>query len=131
MIGGKARSKVTRKRQGPPKRLVLGRNHCVLRQTWLASADPTTAQPAESLLASDRTASDAADLARQVAALFPQHGYEKVTRCWWAKDAENYHRFYVAEQKPRQSAMMLMLGVSAALSVAAIGGVARARKRKS
>src|SRR5262245_2039503 len=131
MTGSIARTKAGKRRPNPPKRLVLGRNYCVLRQTWPASDDPETVQPAESLLASDRTASDAADLAREVAALFPQHGYEKVTRCWWAKDSKNYHRFYVAEQKPRPSGpVMLMVGLSAALGLAAIGGAARTRKRK-
>jgi hypothetical protein len=129
MTGGLARTKNSRRRGGPPKRLVLGRNHCVLRQTWPASADPQTAAPSESLLASDRTASDAADLAREIAALFPQHGYEKVTRCWWAKDASSYHRFYVSEQKRRPSPVMLMVGVSAALGLAALGGAAGTRWR--
>lgn len=125
-----ARTKPSRRRVGSSGRLVLGRNHCVLRQTWPAAADPQTALPSESLLASDRTASDAADLAREVAGLFPQHGYEKVTRCWWAKDAENYHRFYVSEQKKKASPIMLMVGVSAALGLAAMGGAARTRGRR-
>lgn len=102
----------------------------MLRQTWPASADPQTAKPSESLLASDRTASDAADLAREVASLFPEHGFEKVTRCWWAKDQESYHRFYVSAQKKKAGPIMLMVGVSAALSLAALGGAARTRTRK-
>ena len=125
------RTKGLRRRGGQPRRLVLGRNHCVLRQTWPADADPHIVKPSESVLASDRTAQDAADLAREIAMLFPQHGYEKVTRCWWAKDAGSYHRFYVADQKRRPpTPVMLMVGVSAALGLAALGGAARTRRRR-
>lgn len=130
MTAAIARTKSPRRRGGSSGRLVLGRNHCVLRQTWRASDDPQTAVPDESLFASDRTAAEAADLAREVASLFPQYGYEKVTRCWWAKDRDSYHRFYVSAQKPRPTALMLMVGVSAALGLAALGGVARTRTRK-
>src|SRR5699024_6071264 len=73
-----------RRRARQPQGWRLGRNRQVIRQTWRVDEDPRTARPIEATLASGWTAADAADLAREVAEFFVEHGYDKSSGCWWA-----------------------------------------------
>jgi hypothetical protein len=109
-----------RRRSRQPQPWRLGRNRQVIRQTWRVCEDPATARPIENILASGWTAADAADLAREVAEFFADHGYDKTAGCWWARDDQQFHRFVVTARKPsRLPALALTLGISAAFALIA------------
>jgi hypothetical protein len=109
-----------RRRTRQPHDWRLGRNRQVIRQTWRLDEDPATARPIEAILASGWTAADAADLAREVAEFFAEHGYDKSGGCWWARDDQQYHRFMVRARKPsRLPTIALTLGISAAFALLA------------
>jgi hypothetical protein len=73
----------------------LGRIFNVTRETWLLTDDPKTKRPKMQLLAADRTASEAADLAREAAVEHARHGFHKPSGAWWAADGADFHRFVV------------------------------------
>lgn len=105
----------------------LGRVFSVVRQTWAISDDPKKIKPKDLALATRRTASDAADLARDAAAAFRSHGFHKPSGAWWASDGKQFHRFVVAaDRRSRSVAVMLGLGL-AALGLTALGAVLRPR----
>jgi hypothetical protein len=114
----------TRTRAGAP----LGRVFSVVRQTWLTSDDPKRTKPKEIALATHRTASDAADLARDAAVAFPIHGFHKPSGAWWASEGGRFHRFLVAPDRPRRAAPVLVGVGLAALTVTAVGAALRFRR---
>jgi hypothetical protein len=73
----------------------LGRTFNVTRQTWSLTDDPRRTPPKVELTAMHRTASEAADLARDIAAGFIRHGFHKPSGAWWAADDTSFHRFPV------------------------------------
>lgn len=102
----------------------MGRVFSVTRQTWRLSDDPKTVRPELEVIAARRTASEAADLAREAAAAFERHGFHKPSGAWWGADAERFHRFIVRPgSKPAQTAAVI------GLSLAGVAAVALARRR--
>jgi hypothetical protein len=98
----------------------LGRVFGVVQETWKTSDDPKAVKPVQVELASRRTASDAADLAREAALAYDQHGFHKASGAWWGSDGEYFHRFLVAAGRKRHANLLLGLGV-AALGAVAVG----------
>jgi hypothetical protein len=106
----------------------LGRVFCVIRQTWLTTDDPKRTKPKETALVTHRTASDAADLARDAATAFRTHGFHKPSGAWWASEGEHFHRFLVAPERPRRAGPVLVGVGVAALAVTALGAALRSRR---
>jgi hypothetical protein len=108
------------------KGAALGRIFNVTRETWRLSDDPKVARPATELLLTRRTASDAADLAREAAQTYPRHGFHKPSGAWWGADEALFHRFVVhAGQRRAAGAVLLLSGLAGLLAL----GVARHRSR--
>ena len=98
----------------------LGRVFAVTCETWALSDDPRTVAPKAALLASRRTASDAADFARAEAQRFPEHGFHKPSGAWWASDGVRFHRFVVHAGVRRRTGAMLLGGGLAGLAAVAL-----------
>ena len=80
-------------------------------------------------LASGRSAAEAADLAREIAAAYASHGFHKPSAAWWATEGGQFHRFVVAADR-RRAAVPLLLGLgAAALAVAALRAATRGRAK--
>ncbi len=107
----------------------LGRIFNVTRETWLLIEDPQKKPPRMELIIAARTASEAADLAREVAAEFPRHGFHKPSGAWWGADEERFHRFVVHTGR-RTNAQSWPLAVLALGGVAALGLVGLGLRRK-
>jgi hypothetical protein len=73
----------------------LGRACTVLRESWRLTDDPRDVPPEVEVLSTRRTASEAADLARQAAWGFPRYGFHKPSGAWWGADGETIHRFVI------------------------------------
>jgi hypothetical protein len=84
-----------RHRPSIPHSAPLGRVHGVVRQSWNLAADPARTAPEHRVIASRRSASDAADIARAQALALPQSGYPKPSRAWWGVEGDRFHRFVV------------------------------------
>jgi hypothetical protein len=92
----------------------LGRVFSVVRETWRLDCDPRSTPPRTELLVSQRSASDAADLARQAASGLPERGFHKPSGAWWGSDGESFHRFVVSGPRRRRPALIaLALGAGA------------------
>ena len=114
----------TRTRSGAP----LGRVFSVVRQTWRVADDPRRTKPKETALATRRTASEAADLARDAAAAFASHGFHKPSGAWWASEGEDFHRFLVAPDRAKRGPPVLLgLGILA-LAVTALGAAVQPKR---
>jgi hypothetical protein len=72
----------------------------VIRQTWRLTDDPRKTKPEELALATNRTAADAADLARDAAAEYSTYGFHKPSGAWWAADGG----FFIASKWPPTAA---------------------------
>ena len=115
----------SRTRAGAP----LGRVFSVVRQTWELTDDPRKVRPKEQPLATGRTASDAANLARDAASAFQSHGFHKPSGAWWATEETLFHRFLVAtDRRPRAAPLLVGIGVTA-LALTALGAALRARRK--
>jgi hypothetical protein len=101
----------------------LGRAFTVVRQSWRLSDDPRSTPPDVAVLASRRTAAEAADLAREAAWAFKRYGFHKPSGAWWGADSETFHRFMV-----RPSAR-LNAGALAAVALAGVAAVALSRRK--
>jgi hypothetical protein len=102
----------------------LGRAFTLTRQSWRLSDDPRVTPPEVEVLATRRTASEAADLAREAAWSFKRYGFHKPSGAWWGADAETFHRFMV---RPSSRATA---GALAAVLVAGVAGAAVAFSRR-
>jgi hypothetical protein len=92
-----------RTRTGLSRKAALGRVFNVTRESWRLTDDPSLVVPEAEQMASRRTASDAADLARQAAVAFARHGFHKPSASWWGADEVRFHRFVVhAGRRPRR-----------------------------
>lgn len=78
----------------------LGRVFSVIKETWRLQDDPKTVKPAVQLLTAQRSASDAADFARDVASDLAQHGFHKASGAWWGSDGQEFHRFVITARRP-------------------------------
>ncbi len=110
----------------------LGRVFAVERQSWLLSEDPRATAPRTELVASRRTALEAADLARDTAEGFDRHGFHKPSGAWWASDGVRIHRFAVRPQRPAGSGLLVGSGLAAlgALADVALVNVAWKSRRR-
>ena len=100
----------------------LGRAFTVTRQSWRLTDDPRVTPPEVEVLATRRTASEAADLAREAAWEFKRYGFHKPSGAWWGADAETFHRFLV---RPGSRAPFAAV---AAMTVAGVAAVALSRR---
>lgn len=98
----------------------LGRVFNVLRETWRLDDDPKRTTPDSGFIATGRSAAEAADLARETAARFARHGFDKASGAWWAVEGGLIHRITVAPKRRRPVGLALGLGAAglAALLVA-------------
>jgi hypothetical protein len=101
----------------------LGRAFTVTRQSWRLTEDPRITAPEVEVLATRRTASEAADLAREAAWTFKRFGFHKPSGAWWGADSETFHRFLV---RPSSRATA---GALAAVALAGIAAVAISRRK--
>lgn len=88
----------------------LGRVFNVTRESWRLRDDPKVTPAKVLALASGRSASEAADLARARAEALPQHGYDKPSGSWWGADDESFHRFVVHPGRRRGQAAAVLAG---------------------
>jgi hypothetical protein len=111
----------------------LGRAFTVTRQSWRLNDDPREVAPEVEVMATRRSASEAADLAREAAWSFKRYGFHKPSGAWWGADGEMFHRFMVGPSSRRATGALLavaLAGVAAiAISQRKSGGSRRARKR--
>ena len=107
----------------------LGRAFTVTRQSWRLADDPRETPPEEEVLATRRSASEAADLAREAAWGFKRYGFHKPSGAWWGADGETFHRFVV---RPSSQATAGAAGLAGALAgVAAVALTRRGAREKS
>jgi len=102
----------------------LGRRHGVVRQSWPLEADPRKVRPRRLVVASGRSASEAADIARAAAGVFATNGFHKPSGAWWGVADGRFHRFMVTSRRPRRSSILVGVGV---LGLAALT-LARSRR---
>ena len=121
-------SKYRSHRADSSKRLALGRVFAVSRESWRLKDDPQLIKPQVEIVASRRTAADAADIARDAALAFRRHGFDKATRAWWGADRTSFHRFRVEGPRPRPALAIAVVSAVAGLAVLSVLG---ARRRKS
>lgn len=112
-------------RKGPVRHAgaALGRVFSVRRESWRLDQDPAIEPPEVEVLASRRSASDAADLARIAASAFRKRGFHKPSRSWWGAADGRIHRFRV--EGPRARATLFAVGVGLAAAA-----VLLARRRR-
>ena len=103
----------------------LGRAFTVVRQSWKLIDDPRTTAPEVEVLASRRTASEAADLAREAAWSYRRYGFHKPSGAWWGVEGENFHRFVI------RPGGMVTGGAVAAILVAGVAAFALSRRGAS
>jgi hypothetical protein len=97
-------------------------------ETWRLADDPKIVPPQVVRIVSGRTASDAADLARQAAEAHPRHGFHKPSASWWGADETHFHRYVVHVGRRGQTAAGVLLA-SGLLGVAAYAFSRRRPKR--
>ena len=102
----------------------LGRAYSVLRESWKLTDDPRATPPKVEVLATRRTASEAADLAREAAWSFSRSGFHKPSGAWWGADAETFHRFVI-----RPGGQAVRASAVAALTLAGFAALALSRRR--
>lgn len=117
----KSLNRFLRHSTGLSKKASLGRVFNVTRETWRLTDDPSAVAPQTELLVTRRSASDAADLARDAAEAYSRHGFHKPSGAWWAADDERFHRFVVhAGRRGGTTVLLLVSGLAglAALTLA-------------
>lgn len=102
----------------------LGRAFTVTRQSWRLTDDPREVPPEEEVLATRRSASEAADLAREAAWGFKRYGFHKPSGAWWGADGESFHRFMV-----RPSSQATAGAAVLAVALAGVAAVALTRRK--
>jgi hypothetical protein len=105
----------------------LGRAFRVTQETWRLQDDPKKTRPEVTVVATRRTAGEAADIAREAADAFRRRGFHKPSRAWWGADETHFHRYAVHGPRARP-ALVLML-VSAAAAATALAVTRRSRRR--
>lgn len=105
----------------------LGRVFNVLRETWRLDDDPKRTTPDSGFIATGRSAAEAADLARETAARFARHGFDKASGAWWAVEGGLIHRITVAPKRRRPVGLALGLGAAGVAALLVARGVRRDR----
>ena len=105
----------------------LGRVFSVTQQSWALTDDPKKTPPTIEVIATGRSAAEAADVARASAATFNRHGFHKPSGAWWASEGGRIHRFVIGN-RGRASAT-LVAGIGLAGVVAGAAGLAFAQQR--
>jgi hypothetical protein len=117
-------------RQRQHRKASLGRAYCVVRQTWRLSDDPQIEPPREEVVAARRSASEAADLAREAAWAYRRSGFHKPSGAWWGADGDEFHRFQVRGRMPRRMGAVAVLALAGLATFAIVnrkGGKSRPR----
>lgn len=96
----------------------LGRSFSLLQETWSLRDDPKAIGPKRELLATRKTAQEAADAARAAAAEYPEHGFHKPSGAWWGSDGVVFHRFVVTARPPPRAATLLAASLIGGLAFA-------------
>jgi len=96
----------------------LGRAFTVTRQSWRLSDDPRETPPDVEVMATKRSASEAADLARQAAWGFKRYGFHKPSGAWWAADGEMFYRFMVGPNARATGGAILAVALAGLAAVA-------------
>ena len=96
----------------------LGRAFSVTRQSWRLSEDPRETPPEVEVMATKRSASEAADLAREAAWGFKRYGFHKPSGAWWGADSEMFHRFMVGPTARATTGALLAVAVAGLAAVA-------------
>jgi hypothetical protein len=108
----------------------LGRIFNLTRETWRLTDDPGVTRPRTELIAAARTASEAADLARDTATEFSRHGFHKPSGAWWAADGGEFHRFVVhTGRRGRGAALPVAVLAMAGVAVLSLAGLGLWRKK--
>ena len=69
-------------------------------------------------MATKRSASEAADLAREAAWGFKRYGFHKPSGAWWGADSEMFHRFMVGPTARATTGALLAVAVAGLAAVA-------------
>ncbi len=107
----------------------LGRVFNVLRETWRLDDDPKRTTPDSGFIATGRSAAEAADLARETAARFQRHGFDKASGAWWAVEGGLIHRITVAPKRRQSVGLALGLGAAGLAALLVARGVSGRRER--
>lgn len=99
----------------------LGRVFSVVRETWPLTADPQETPPETEVIASDRSASEAADVARDAASAYARFGFHKPSGAWWSADGERFHRFAVRARPRHRTALLVGAGLAGVAALALLG----------
>lgn len=109
-----------RHRPSIPSHAPLGLGYSLVRETWDIGADPKITPPSIEVVASRRSAADAADLGRSSAQAFARHGFHKASGAWWAVEQRLFHRFAVRPRHRAPTALLLGLGLAGLAGLAAL-----------
>jgi hypothetical protein len=104
----------------------LGRAFTVTRQSWRLADDPRETPPEVEVMATKRSASEAADLAREAAWSFKRYGFHKPSGAWWGADGEMFHRFLVGPSSRATTGAALL-----AVALAGVAAVAITQRQSS
>lgn len=69
-------------------------------------------------MATKRSASEAADLAREAAWAFKRYGFHKPSGAWWGADGEMFHRFMVGPNARGTTSALLAVALAGLAAVA-------------
>ena len=105
----------------------LGRVFSVTQQSWDLTDDPKKIPPMIDVIATGRSAAEAADLARAAAVTFNRHGFHKPSGAWWASEDGRFHRFVIGNRG--QTSATLVAGIGLAGVLAGAAGLAFAQHR--
>jgi hypothetical protein len=105
----------------------LGRVFNVLRETWRLDDDPKRTTPDSGFIATGRSASEAADLAREWTGRYAKHGFDKPSGAWWAVEGPHIHRITVAPRRRRSLGLALGLGAAGLAAVIVARGASGRR----
>ena len=108
----------------------LGRAFTVTRQSWRLTDDPRETEPEVEVMATRRTASEAADLAREAAWGFKRYGFHKPSGAWWGADGEMFHRFMVGPNARATAGALLAVALAGVAAVAISQRKAGGRRRR-
>lgn len=108
----------------------LGRAFSVTRQSWRLTDDPRETPPEVEVLTTRRSASEAADLAREAAWSFKRYGFHKPSGAWWGADGEMFHRFMIGPSSRATTGALLAVALAGLAAVAISQRKSGGRRRR-